>query len=70
MDDFQGQLELLGWSQAELARRLGIHQNTITKWRNEPPKYAAEYLKVCVMAKRMADELQAHLARDGYRRRK
>lgn len=48
-------LTTLGWTQAELARRLGLHVNTVSAWatgKTEIPVYAAEYLRVMVLAHR------------------
>ena len=44
----------LGWSQAELSRKLGVHVNTVSIWangRDAVPTYAAEYLRVARLAK-------------------
>jgi len=47
--DLRAALSELGWSQGDLAVRLGIHRNAVTEWaqgRRAVPKYAAEYLRV------------------------
>lgn len=44
----------LDWSQADLSRKLGVHQNTVSAWatgRDPVPGYAAEYLRVARLAK-------------------
>ena len=38
--------EHTGINQAELCRRLGLHQNTVSKWKGYPPQYARAYLEV------------------------
>ena len=37
-------LKQLGWSQARLARRLGITPHAVSRWGETIPQYAAEYL--------------------------
>jgi transcriptional regulator with XRE-family HTH domain len=49
--EFTAALRTLGWSQAELCRRLGLHRNTASKWRETVPKYVAEYLRVSLLLK-------------------
>ncbi len=39
----------LGWSQVDLARRLGVHQNAVYLWASgkvEVPGYVEEYLRM------------------------
>lgn len=48
--DFDAVLGELGWSKAELARRLGLDPNTVTRWK-QPPGYAKEYLRVMLLIK-------------------
>lgn len=45
---FDEWLERAGINKAELARRLGMKPNTISKWKDEPPSYAVAYLKLLV----------------------
>jgi len=49
-EEFEAGLKTLGWSKAELARRLGLHPNSVSKW-SEPPLYAMAYLRVMVKLK-------------------
>lgn len=47
-------MKTLGWPQAELARRLHVHVNTVSAWstgKAKVPAYAAEYLRVLLVAK-------------------
>lgn len=38
-------LAAIGWKQVDLARKLGIHRNTVSAWiADKPPKWAAEYV--------------------------
>jgi transcriptional regulator with XRE-family HTH domain len=54
MMDFEGFLVELGWSQAELGRRLGVHPNTILRWKREGcPKVVLEYLRLKVELRRL-----------------
>ncbi|KPD18016.1 hypothetical protein ADM96_15670 [Burkholderia sp. ST111] len=46
-------LKQLGWTQRELARRLGVTPQTVSGWITRPdtvPRYASEYLRVCWLA--------------------
>lgn len=48
--ELKAALKSLGWSQAELSSRLGIHVNTISKWMKKPkepiPQYASAYVRL------------------------
>ena len=46
MTELRKLLKSAGISQADLARALGLHPNTITAWRGQPPQYARAYLEV------------------------
>jgi transcriptional regulator with XRE-family HTH domain len=53
-DGLQGALRMLGWSQAELGRRLGVSANGVSAWATgavSVPKYVEEYLRVALLAK-------------------
>lgn len=51
-------LSELGWSQRELARRLRVHQNTVTQWmRGEAPGYAEAYVMLALSVKRLAEQV-------------
>lgn len=41
-------------TRAELARRLKIHPNTVTRWGNEAPGYAVAYLDLLIGVRRLA----------------
>jgi transcriptional regulator with XRE-family HTH domain len=58
---FRQCLTALGWSGAEVSRRLGTHVNTVTWWmtKGEPPKYAMAYLDLALEVKRLAASLDA-----------
>lgn len=53
-------LKELGWSQAELARRLGVSPPTVTNWvnRSEFPKYSEAYLELAVEVARLGFMVQ------------
>ena len=46
-------LKELGWSKAELGRRLGISSNSVSAWKDRPPRYVLAYLELAVAAKRL-----------------
>ena len=42
----------LGWDYGDLRERLGVHRNTVMKWRsNGYPKYAVAYLQLAFNVK-------------------
>ena len=52
--DLTDALHDLRWKQVDLARKLGVHVNTVSSWATGSamvPKYAAEYLRVVLLAK-------------------
>jgi hypothetical protein len=59
--EFEDRLVPLKWSHGELAARLGLHRNTVTKWKmdDEVPKYAVAYVEVVLDLKRMTERLLA-----------
>lgn len=46
---------LLGWSKAELARRLGVWPSTVTDWGENPPRYVRAYLDLALELKAIRD---------------
>lgn len=53
-------LKELGWRGADLARKLDVHPNAVSKWRtgkSPVPGYAAAYLKLALAVKRLAGEV-------------
>lgn len=54
--EYKAALARLGWSQAELGRRLGVHANTVINWgRDGPPGHVVEYLRVMELARQMLE---------------
>jgi len=43
--EFHEYLEHFGWSQAELARRIGVSPDTVSRWRGVPPQLVMMYLE-------------------------
>lgn len=48
-------LKSLGWSKAELARRLGVRAGTVSDWASNPPQYALAYLALALELKAARD---------------
>jgi hypothetical protein len=45
------ELEILGWKGVDLARRIHVTEETVSRWRTgkrKPPTLLAAYLKLCV----------------------
>jgi transcriptional regulator with XRE-family HTH domain len=55
--DFSRSLAMLGWSQAEFARRLGVDPTTVSRWVSAQkfPVWVGEYLKLAVLVKTALD---------------
>lgn len=48
-DELRNTLRSLGWKQADLARKAGVHRTTVQAWATEgPPPWVAEYLGALV----------------------
>lgn len=46
----------LGWSYADLGKRLGVHPNTYGRWKKRGlPEYAVAYLGLAIRLKRIRD---------------
>ena len=56
LTEFESALETLGWSRLKLCRRLGLHRNTPSRWKDEVPKYVGEYLRVQLLNREALDE--------------
>lgn len=48
-------LKRLGWSKAELSRRLGVLASTVSGWRNDPPRYVTAYLALALELQAVRD---------------
>ncbi len=58
--EIEGFLTELGWTQAELARRVGVHPNTVSAWaqgRRRVPGAVVVYLSLAMDVKRLATGL-------------
>ena len=57
--DIIGLMASLGWSQASLGRRVGVHAETVANWvhgRSRVPKAVLLYMTVLVRLKEIGDE--------------
>ena len=43
--DFRGYLDYFGWNQTDLARRLDITPDTVSRWKGKPPTVVLMYLE-------------------------
>lgn len=48
--DFRQKLRVLGWSQAKLAKKLGVYPSTVSEWvsKASAPEYAEAYLDLAL----------------------
>lgn len=54
--DLKSALKALGWSQAKLARRLGVDITTVNRWANgEVPAYVVEYMRAMGLARQILE---------------
>ena len=58
MLDWRDALKLLGWSKAEFARKLDVHENTVLNWRERCPGYAIAYLKLAIEIKKLSEMIE------------
>ena len=47
-NEFRRLLKGCGWTQAELGRRLGVNETTISRWK-VAPKYAVAYVEMYLL---------------------
>lgn len=55
--EFDELLRRSGLSRAALARRLGLHVNTVSNWGDEAPEYALAYLRLLVRVRELVEDL-------------
>lgn len=58
VDDLSRTLAELGWSKAELCRRLGLSKDAPRRWISGPPKYVVAYLDLALSLKVLADKVE------------
>ena len=50
---FKDLLEHAGLRKSDLARKLGITPDAISRWKDKPPKYAVAYLELLIEYNRL-----------------
>lgn len=57
--DIVGSLTTLGWSQQQLADRLGVHRNTVGNWikRQDMPGWAAAYIALALGIRETGEQI-------------
>jgi transcriptional regulator with XRE-family HTH domain len=67
-DEFTTALDVLGWKQSDLARRLDLDKNTPSRWANgrtPVPGWAGEYMRAMLALQRLhAEFVQVPRGRD------
>lgn len=56
IEDFESLLLRAGFTKRELARRLGVHPNTVSNWGGSPPQYAYVYLDLVIRVRGLLDD--------------
>ena len=54
--DLSADIELMGWSQAQFADKIGVHPNTVSKWttgKTEIPGPVSAFMTLATTLKRM-----------------
>ena len=54
-------LKRLGWTKAELGKRLGKSADSVSRWGEDPPRYVWAYLDLALELKRIRDAAQRAL---------
>lgn len=55
-EEFKAALKALGWKQADIARKMELHKNTVNAWASSgPPQWAAEYVQAMLAISRLYD---------------
>ena len=53
-EEFKAALRQLGWKQADIARKMDMHRNTVNIWAaSGPPTWAAEYVQAMLAIKQL-----------------
>ena len=55
--DFETLLDRAKMTKSELAERLGIAPGSISRWGNNPPKYAMAYLELALKVRELANSI-------------
>lgn len=55
-EEFKGALSALGWRQADIARKMGVHRNTVSGWAADgAPLWVSEYIGALLGIKGLHD---------------
>ncbi|MCM1128426.1 MAG: helix-turn-helix transcriptional regulator [Alistipes senegalensis] len=55
-EEFKAALKMLGWKQADIARKMDLHKNTVNAWASSgAPAWAAEYVQAMLAIKKLHD---------------
>lgn len=55
-------LRKLGWRRADLARRLNLRPETISRWGERPPEYVVKYLEAMLALQAIRKEIDRIIA--------
>ncbi|WP_430430207.1 helix-turn-helix domain-containing protein [Oceanicaulis sp.] len=55
-------LKELGWSKADLGRKLGKSPDSVSRWGDNPPRYVMAYIELALELKRIKDAARAAIS--------
>lgn len=55
-------LKELGWSKADLSRKLGKSPDSVSRWGDSPPRYVMAYIELALELKRIKDAARAAIS--------
>lgn len=54
---FENYLKSLGMTKKDLSERLGVSTTSVSKWGDNPPRYALAYLELAMKVKTLANSI-------------
>lgn len=61
---FREMLSLSGLTMIGLSKKMGVHIESVYRWKDRPPKYVVSYLEERIVRRRLEEEISALKAED------